>query len=237
MYSKIIYLTLIFVFSLLPQSFSQKVEQRNLDAFTEISLKIDANIHLTQDDDQSFEIKGKSSTLGKVITEVKNRKLVIRYSAKNSWLKSWNPGIIDIYITIPQIDKLSLSGTGLIEAKDDINSRIIDLILSGSGDIKLEALKSEKVTVSLSGSGDILLKGEEDAQEFTANISGSGDIVALEMPAKDVRVKISGSGNCDVNATEDLHVRIAGSGNVNYRGNPLVDSKIAGSGKIKSINN
>jgi hypothetical protein len=235
MNSKIISLTLILTLSLFQPAISQEVEQRNLDAFSEISLKIDANIHLTQDDDQAFEIKGKSSTLKKVITEVKNRKLVIKYSAKNSWLKSWNPGPIDIYITIPQIDKLFLSGTGLIEATDDINARIIDLTLSGSGDIKLKALNAEKVTASLSGSGDILIKGE-DAQEFTANVSGSGDIVATEMPAKDVRVKISGSGNCKVNATEDLHIRVAGSGSVEYAGNPMVDSKIAGSGKIKSIN-
>jgi len=232
---KIATLTFIFVFTLLHISFSQETEERKLKTFTEISLKIDARLHLTQDDEQSFQIKAKPSTLEKVITEVKDNQLVIKYSVKNNYLKSWNPGPVDIYVTIPRIDKLSVSGNGLIEAKDDINSPIVDLSLNGSGDIKLWALNAGKVNTMLSGQGDILLKGDNDIKEFSATISGSGEVIALDMPAQYVKVKISGSGNCKVNATSDLHVRISGSGFVEYTGRPLVDSKIAGAGKIKRI--
>ena len=72
--------------------FAQKSEQRKLSAFTEISLKIGANVHLSQGKDQSVEVKGKESTLEKLITEVKDRKLIIRYPTESIFSSSWNPG-------------------------------------------------------------------------------------------------------------------------------------------------
>jgi len=211
---------------------AQTSQKRNLSAFSEIALKIGANVHLRQGNTQSVEVKGNESTLEKLITEVKDRKLVIRYPT-DSWFSKWNPGTVDVYVTIPQIDGLTISGSGSIVAEEKIESRILDMTISGSGDIKLTDLNSEKVSATLSGSGNILLSGKKNTLEFKAIISGSGNVKAIGFPCENVDVKISGSGNCLINSTKNLFVRLAGSGNVIYRGNPLIDSSIAGSGKVK----
>jgi hypothetical protein len=177
-------------------------------------------------------VKGKESTLGKLITEVSNRKLVIRYP-NESFFSKWNPGTVDVYVTIPQIDGLSISGSGSILSDGMIESRILDVMVSGSGDVKLGDLKAEKVSATLSGSGNIHLLGKQSADEFKAVISGSGNIKASDFPANNVDVKIVGSGNCRVNSVKKLFVRLAGSGNVSYRGNPTIDSSVAGSGTVK----
>lgn len=215
---------------------AQEVDQRKLSTFTEVSLKIDANLYVIQDDEQSFEIKGKATTIEKVITEVKNRKLIIRYSTSDSWLKKWNPGTVDIYIAMPQIDALAVAGSGNIITEGEINSQIISLAVSGSGNIKIDDLNAKKVSSAISGSGDILLKGKGTADELKIAISGSGDVKALSFPAREVSVKVAGSGDCGVNAINNLNVRVAGSGDVMYRGNPLVDSSVAGSGELKKLN-
>lgn len=213
--------------------YGQKTEQRKLSAFTEISLKIGADVHLLQGNDQMVEVKGKESTLEKLITEVKDRKLIIRYPTESLFSSKWSPGPVDVFITIPQIDGLAVSGSGSIIAEDKIESRILDLSVNGSGDIHIGTLKAEKVTSLVSGSGSLFLSGQETASEFKGILSGSGNVKAKEFSADDVNIKISGSGSCWVTATKNLVVRIMGSGSVYYKGNPAIDSSILGSGQVK----
>ncbi len=211
---------------------AQTNEKRELSAFTEISLRIGANVHLKQGNTQSVEVKASASTLEKLITEISDRKLVIRY-ASEAWFRKWNPGPVDIYVTMPQIDGLAVLGSGTISSDGTIESRILDLLVNGSGDIKLENLKAEKVVATISGSGNIHIFGKQNAAELKAVISGSGNVYANEFPAEKVDVKIVGSGNCRVNAVKNLQAKLAGSGNVIYRGNPAIDSSVAGSGTVK----
>jgi len=232
MKSRLITLVAILVIAGTQLLIAQSSQKREVSAFTEISLRIGANVHLKQGEPQSVEVKCSESTLAKLITDVSDRKLVIRYP-NDSWFSKWNPGPVDIYVTMPQIDALSISGSGSIFSEGKIESRILDATISGSGDIKLVDLKAEKVSASLSGSGNIHLFGKQNASELKAAISGSGNIKAIEFPVDNVDVKISGSGNCWVNCTKKLDIKLAGSGNVTYRGNPSVDSSIAGSGKVK----
>ena len=112
----------------------------------------------------------------------------------------------------------------------------MDLTVSGSGNINIPELNSEKVKANISGSGDIVLGGGKIAQEFEGTISGSGNIKAADYEASTVNIKIMGSGNCSIHTNGDLYARIAGSGNVYYGGNPNLDTSIAGSGKVTNRN-
>lgn len=232
MKSRIATLFIFLLFAGLQLAMAQTSQKRDVSAFSQISLRISANVHLQQGNTQSIEVKGKEDALQKLITEVNDRKLVIRFPSE-TFFNRWNPGPIDIYVTVPQIDGLAISGSGSITSDGKIDSRILDLAISGSGDIKLGDLKAEKVSSALSGSGNIHLSGSGNAAEMKIVISGSGNVKAIGFPVDNVEVKISGSGNCWVNSTKKLDVRLAGSGNVVYRGNPAIDSSIAGSGKVK----
>ncbi len=233
MKSRFITLILVLIFTGSSLVIAQTSQTREVSAFTEVSLRISATVHLKQGDTQSVEVKGSEATLAKVITEVNERRLVIRYPNESRFSK-WNPGNIDIYITIPQIDGLTISGSGSIISEGNIDSRILELIISGSGDIKLDGLKGDKVSAAISGSGNIHLLGKQASNELKATISGSGNVKAIDFPTDIVDVKISGSGNCWVNSVKNLIVRLSGSGNVIYRGNPSVDSNISGSGKVRA---
>lgn len=230
-------LKLTTVFTILALSFSLVAragsEERDVPSFSEIALHVPGTLHLTQGNKQSVEVEAKPSTLDEIITEVKGRELVIRFATKNYIWKSFNPGKIEIYITVPEIDKLSLSGSGDIKNDGAIKSRILDLSVSGSGDMSLDDLSSERVKTMISGSGNIILAGSGKADDLSVNISGSGDYKGVDFRVKDVNVKIAGSGNAKVYAEKHLKVRVAGSGDVTYKGNPMIDQSVAGSGKVK----
>lgn len=214
---------------------AQAEEQtRKVDPFTEISLRIGAKVHLEQGAKQNLEIVAKSSTLDEIVTEVKDGKLIIRFPNKDYFWKTFQPGEITIYITTPEINGLGISGSGDIIAENELKTKILDLGVSGSGNIRLSELSAERVKAAISGSGDIVLAGKAPAQDLSVAISGSGNFKGLDFSADDVSIKIAGSGNVDVEANKNLYVRLAGSGNVNYKGKPMIDQSIAGSGKVRS---
>jgi len=64
----------------------------------------------------------------------------------------------------------SISGSGNISAFS-LETRITDVSISGTGDIRVNV--SEKLNVSISGSGDVYYKG---TPTISTSISGSGDI-------------------------------------------------------------
>ena len=209
-------------------------QNRKVDPFSEISLRIGAKVHLEQGAKQNLEIVAKSSTLDEIITEVKDGKLIIRFPNKDYFWKTFQPGEVIIYITTPEINGLGVSGSGDIIAENEIKTKILDLGVSGSGNIRLSELSAERVKSSISGSGDIVLAGKEAAQDLSVAISGSGNFKGFDYSADDVSVKIAGSGNVDIEANKNLYVRLAGSGNVTYKGRPMIDQSIAGSGKVRS---
>ena len=211
-------------------------QTRKVDPFTEISLRVGANVHLVQGAKQSVDIVAKPSTMEQLITEVKDGKLIIRMPNKNSLWSSFQPGDITINITTPTITGLSVLGSGNINADDEIKSKIIDLDVSGSGNIKLSELSAERVKTTISGSGNIVIAGKTTAQDLGIVISGSGNFKGMDYSASDVSVKISGSGNAGIEAKNNLYIRLVGSGNVTYKGKPAVDQAITGSGSVKSSN-
>jgi hypothetical protein len=209
-------------------------ENRNVDVFSEISLRVSGKLYLKQGSQQSVKVIAKSETLEELITEVRGRELIIRFPNKNMFFGNFNPGKIEIYITVPDIDALGVSGSGDIIA-DELEARIIDLAVSGSGNIEIDGLESQKVKAGISGSGNIALNGEDVAEELRVSISGSGNFDGSGFEAEDVSVSTSGSGNCKVISNGSIKARIAGSGNVLYNGNASIDASVAGSGKVKKM--
>lgn len=224
----------VFLFVLsLAKGVSGKEEIRKVSPFSEISLAISGTVYLEQGIKQSVRIVARDETLEKIITEVNNRTLKIRFP-NSSIFNRTNPGKIEIYITVPEIDGLSVSGSGDIVAPE-IRTRILDLAVSGSGNIKIDELQSERIKGAVSGSGSVTIGDGGIADELKVNISGSGNFNAAGFEASEVAVQISGSGNCRVNTNGTLKARIAGSGNVYYRGNPTIESSVAGSGKVREM--
>lgn len=234
MKTKILFFSLLLLGIFTLNTAVAKEETRDLSAFSEISLNLSAKLYLKQGDTQSIRIVATTSTMEEIITEVKNRKLTIRFPNKTIFKRNFNPGKIEIYITVPDIDALGVSGSGDIEV-DELDARILDLSVSGSGNISIDELDSDKVKASISGSGNITVGKGGVADELSVSISGSGNFNGKKFEAEKVTVNTSGSGNSSFTSNGSIKASIAGSGSVYYGGNPSIDASVAGSGKVKKM--
>ncbi len=144
-----------------------------------------------------------------------------------------SPTKFDIYTNSSTLEYLGVSGSIKATLKGKLETSILDIYISGSGDITAENLICGTLRTKVSGSGDFYVVGK--ASSVDSNISGSGKVVATDLVADTVSCSVSGSGDFFVTAQKYLNVDISGSGSVKYKGNPQIDQSISGSGKVSRL--
>lgn len=209
---------------------STEKETRNVSGFTEIRFGIAGNLYVKTGPQFSVVLEGDRKYLSEIETVVNNGRLVIRIDNN----RFFNNEKANVYITLPELKALRVSGSGVAQIENNIKNEVLDLDVSGSGKIIALEVVTGELSCSISGSGNIVLKGSGDVGKGVISISGSGNYSGESARFKNLRVVISGSGNCTCNVTESLSASISGSGNVNYTGNPKVDARVSGSGHVKS---
>ena len=203
-------------------------ETFTLSDFDEIRLHMDADVYLTQGDEFVATVYAQANILDELDFRVRNNYLRID---NDRCIRKYDP--IEIFITMPDLTALSISGSGSIQTEDVFAINDIDLSISGSGDMDL-LLDADDVKATISGSGDMVLEGIANDLDF--RVSGSGDLHAFLMPVDRANIVISGSGNAEVYVNDILDVRVSGSGDVYFKGDPAIDSSVSGSGKIVDAN-
>ncbi|NRB48948.1 MAG: DUF2807 domain-containing protein [Saprospiraceae bacterium] len=205
------------------------VEQTlNLDDFSGIELSLPIEVILTQGDVQQVVVQGKQNIIDELERDVRNGvwDIETRDCVRDI-------GNMKIFITIPEIDELSIAGSGEIFGDNIFIVNDVELEISGSGNMDL-AMEGDDFQATITGSGNIKMEGVAD--ELDLKITGSGDIAAFDMDALRARVEITGSGNAEVRVQDELDVKISGSGDVRYKGTPSLDVSISGSGRVVDAN-
>ena len=205
----------------------------NLSNFTGIDMAIAADVLIQQGAAQNVEVTGHVNVLDRLDTDVSDGVWGIEF--RKDCYKNYDLSVI---ITVPDINKVFISGSGDVEVNNFINQNDLRLDISGSGNIILNDFEdSEKLEVNISGSGKIFGNSDfTDLKRIDISISGSGTYNAYPIRTDDCNINISGSGNCFVYVSSMLNVNISGSGNVYYKGNPTVTTNISGSGNVIDSN-
>jgi len=229
------FLPIVLILSLLLFGLSTKAEteKRTTSPFREVSLRISANLYVEQGDEYSIEVTANPRTLYKLIADIEDEKLIIRFSFQDMWIHNFDPGPVSIKVTTPEINRLSLTGSGNIFAEKKIETDYLELLITGTGDIKIPQLKCNSLETIITGTGDIIVAGNDTLREINAFVAGSGNIKANLLPARYGHFRIGGTGICDVNISEYLDATIIGSGQIRYTGSPEINSSVSGSGRIK----
>jgi hypothetical protein len=204
-------------------------ETRDLKGFTKVSFGVAGNLYINIGPEFNVVLEGEKSLLDDIKTEVSGGKLVIR---KDNWRLNMNEKVT-VYITMPEISSLGVSGSGRAEIKDAVKTENLSLNVSGSGKLYTGDITVSGFNCSISGSGDII-PGGGSAAKGEISISGSGNYSGESIKIGTAEISISGSGNCNCNVTESMQARVSGSGNVTYLGNPRMDARVSGSGRVRS---
>jgi hypothetical protein len=206
-------------------------ETRNITGFTEIGFSIAGNLYIKTGNEFSFTIEGDKRYLEEVETVVRNGRLIIR---NENNFRMFNNQRANVYITLPELKKLAVSGSGTAQVENSLKTGSLDLNVSGSGKIIMPELFAGKLSCSISGSGNIVMKGAGEIEQGDIVISGSGNYSGNEAVFKTLEVGISGSGNCTCNVAESIDAKVSGSGNISYSGNPKINARVSGSGHVRS---
>ena len=184
-------------------------EDREVGSFQGISTAFTGNIFIRQDSTSKVILEARENIIGEIKTEVVDDILEVSLDRCVN-----NLGQIDLYVTMPNIKSITLTGSGNIRNDND--------------------LKLGDLEVNIAGSGNATLSGEVDNLDVT--VTGSGNMHLFELLSNRSHVIITGSGNVEVSTRDELIVTITGSGTVFYKGNPEISSQITGSGNIINRN-
>ncbi len=204
-------------------------EIRTTGNFSGIDMSISGELYYTQGADYKVEIKAQQNILNEIEAVVSGTTLKIKEKSHNVNLKPDDRIVVNI--TAPDVNSLSVSGSGNIHATTPIEPNILALNISGSGGINLSEVVSSSLNATVSGSGNIFI-GAGTVAGQTLRVSGSGNIDVVGVSGQTATATISGSGNIKLFPSQSLHAKIAGSGNVYYKGTPAITSEVSGSGSI-----
>ena len=227
-------------------------ETRQVGDFSSITLAGSGDVYVTQAEEVSVRIEAEDNLICYFETVVHGDTLTISIKPEYETI-SLNPTKpVKFYVTTPEIDGLTLAGSGDIIA-GDIEADSFNLSLLGSGDITAEDLTiSGNVDINLAGSGDIKL-GKLSASEVTSSIAGSGNITVQTLAADQLSSTTAGSGNVRIGgevttqhvvllgsgdylgeglASEMATVRVVGSGNSRLSASETLEVTILGSGDV-----
>ncbi|NOZ47559.1 MAG: DUF2807 domain-containing protein [Chlorobi bacterium] len=200
-------------------------EERNTGNFNSITSAGNFYVFVSYDSISSIEINAEENLIPYINTYTKNETLHLEIQDNRCIRENQQ---INVYIKTPDLEKIQLLGSGLIECTNiESSSFFIDLLGSGNIDVDLTA---DYIETNVAGSGDIRLSGSTNKTEF--NITGSGEIRALNLEQNICFVNITGTGNIYVSVDELLEGEILGSGNIYYIGNPSISIKFLGTGNI-----
>lgn len=225
-------------------------EERQVSGVTGVELATFGDLTIERGEEEELRIEAEDNLLRYLETEVRNGTLKIG-QRNNIRLISRKP--VNFYLTVKELDTITLSGSGDIEAPDleaerfsltisgsggigmgDLDADTARVRISGSGDIMMEDLRADTLEVDITGSGKLDIGGGE-VEEQDITIGGSGDYEARGLESAEAEVRISGSGAVTTRVSDYLKVYISGSGDVRYIGDPTVDKTATGSGKVRQI--
>lgn len=183
-------------------------QAREVPPFRGVELAGSNTVTIRVGGEQSVVVHADDNLIDTVTTDVSGGSLVIGNRSDGVTIISSVPMRVDV--TVPEVDVLTLSGSGTIEAA---------------------GIATDSATVALPGSGIVNAGGRVDRLDVT--LAGSGDAQLSELVAADVRAVVTGSGRILVNATETLDASVPGAGSIVYTGAPEhVKQRIDGVGSV-----
>lgn len=201
--------------------------------FSAIDVTTVGDIYYTQSSDgkSSLQIYGPNNFVELIQVSVKGNTLVVTMD-KHKRIKSASK--LKITISSPDLNRINFKGVGNIHIEEKFITGILDIESKGVGDIKIQDLNCQNLTVSSMGVGNVKLKGK--AENATLYSKGVGNVEATELEAAHVKASSNGVGNISCNAVQSLDAAVKGVGSINYKGSPTEKTfSKNGIGSIKNI--
>jgi len=207
-------------------------QQINIDDYESVVINVPGEIFYQQFSDSApyLQIHTDENIFNALDVKVRNNQLIIDVK-KDSIIR---PSQLTVYTCSHNLSQAEVSGSGKLRLKGEVNSKSMELAITGSGNILTDSLLCNNLTAKITGSGNLQLTGASNQSSYT--ITGSGNIKAFGYLVQELNCRITGAGNIEALVTKKLGANITGSGNIFYRGTPgLINQNVTGAGKVKAV--
>jgi hypothetical protein len=205
-------------------------EERAVSDFDSVSVSTGINLFIEQGDDESLTIEAEDNVIPRILTDVRNGKLEIRFRAATfGGLNLRKP--VNVYVTAVDIDGIEISSGADVETEELKTDKLsLNLSSGSSADIIIDV---EELEVDLSSGSNLKAEGKATDQEVDLSSGVSYDAEDLE--SKTARLDVSSGSDAKVWVTEKLDVSISSGGSVRYKGSPEIVSDISSGGSMQSF--
>ncbi len=189
--------------------------------FTSIKTNSSIDIEFSESANQSVSIYAPDNLMEYIKVSVSNGELYVSYNTSNS-IHSDGKCNTKLIISAPNVNSFKTHGSGDIKIMTPIKSnKLINMQITGSGDITANSINCDKLTLTIQGSGDIDLNGPLNARKATLEIQGSGDInLKGTVTIDEIDISTKGSGDVSVTKVNATTVKCStyGSGDIDIKG-------------------
>jgi hypothetical protein len=208
-------------------------ESRNLSGFHAIKISNAFDVYISQGNEDAVAISAsKTEYKAKIITEVKNGVLIIRFDDDKKFWKGWNSDKqkLKAYISVKKLDRLDVSGACDVVLEDGISAEELTIDLSGASDLKGK-INAKKLSVDISGASDATISG--DAAELKIDASGASDFKGFDLVTNYCTAEASGASSVNITVNKELNARASGASSVRFKGEGLIrDIKTSGASNV-----
>ena len=137
--------------------------------FYGIILNGNANVYLTQGDENVIRVEGNTANTEEVTTAVSNGALVINAGQLRN---------VNVYVTITDINLIQVNGAGAIRATSTLNSDMLLMKVSGTGVISAD-VRALSVGMIINGGGKIYAGGITG--DSFVKVKGTGQVISMNL--------------------------------------------------------
>ena len=207
-----------------------ETQKRTISDFNSIFFSNVGNLHISQENEYSFIIKGQRAILDRLNVSVIKEELVIE--VENCF--NGDAYSLDIFISAPEIRKIKMHGVGSVNTESPISTEVFSFQISGVSELNVLEINADSISTYHLGTGNILYTGA--ARTHTILTSGVGDIDAYAMPSVVTTITSNSIGDIFVTVSENLKAVINNIGNVYYKGYPVITKEENNLGKVIDAN-
>ncbi len=210
-------------------------DTRSVEGFdvNRVVLRGSDELKVTLGDANRLLVKGDSDDLDREPFYVRGSTLKLGYTDSGRKVRN-----VKYLLEVEDLDQIVLQGSGDIWV-DPIETNRLSVSVDGSGVIRLHSVKADELEVSVAGSGIIQLASSE-VNDIEVELAGSGDIDLGKITARRMNVDMAGSGDIvgtsesEEGMVEVLDISVAGSGDIDLSSLPAsqVEVDILGSGDV-----
>ncbi|MFY1828210.1 head GIN domain-containing protein [Myxococcus fulvus] len=156
---------------------------------------------------KSVRVEGPADLVSRLELEVEDGELATKVERKGI-LNSFNGSKIRLFITVPRLEEVSVSGGGSVEGEVS-TSEDFSIEASGGASIDLRGIDTRKLDLEASGGGTVQLEGR--AKQLDIEASGGAVVKAMKLKGlRDLDVEASGGAEVEADPSESLQVEASG---------------------------